>query len=81
MDPIVSICCITYNHEKYIGQAIESVLMQKTNFSFELVIGDDFSKDNTKKICLKYKQKFPVGKIRNYRFGSNHTLSVRPTYP
>lgn len=46
---------MTYNHEKYITKAIESVLMQKTNFDVELVIGDDFSTDNTRTIINKYK--------------------------
>ena len=50
---------ITYNHEKFISQAIESVLMQKTDFDFELVIGEDFSIDRTKEICIFYKTKSP----------------------
>lgn len=43
----LSVCMITYNQEKYVRQAIESVLEQKTNFQIELVVGDDASKDNT----------------------------------
>lgn len=54
---------ITYNHEKYIAQAIESVLMQKTDFDYELIIGEDCSTDNTRSICLHYKNKYP-DKIR-----------------
>jgi glycosyltransferase involved in cell wall biosynthesis len=50
---------ITYNHELYIAKAIEGVLNQKTNFLFELVIGEDCSTDNTKKIVLEYQRKFP----------------------
>jgi glycosyltransferase involved in cell wall biosynthesis len=50
---------ITYNHEKFIREAIESVLSQKTNFTFELVIADDCSKDNTRQICIAYQQKYP----------------------
>ena len=50
----VSICMITYNHESYIKQAIEGVLMQKTNFDFELVIGEDCSTDSTRLICEEY---------------------------
>ncbi len=45
--PLVSICCITYNHEPYIAKAIEGFLMQKTNFPFEVLIHDDASKDGT----------------------------------
>lgn len=54
---MVSICMITYNHEPYIKQAIEGVLMQKTNFKYELVIGEDCSSDNTRKICQEFSQK------------------------
>ena len=62
MDVLVSINCITYNHENYIGDAIESFLMQKTNFDFEIIIGDDCSTDNTKNIIREYVEKYP-GKI------------------
>jgi glycosyltransferase involved in cell wall biosynthesis len=55
----VSICCITYNQERFIAQALDSFLMQRTNFDFEIVIGDDFSKDNTNQICIAYKNKYP----------------------
>jgi glycosyltransferase involved in cell wall biosynthesis len=50
---------ITYNHEKYISQAIESVLTQKTNFQIELVIGEDCSTDNTATIIKKYVDRYP----------------------
>ncbi len=53
--PFVSVCIITYNQEKYIGQAIESVLMQICNFAIEVIIGEDFSTDETGKICRDYK--------------------------
>lgn len=55
----VSVCMITHNHEKFIKQAIESVLMQKTDFDYELVIGEDFSTDKTRKIVLKCQKKYP----------------------
>lgn len=55
----VSVCMITYNHEKYIAQAIESVMAQKTNFDFELIIGEDYSTDNTKNILIEYQKKYP----------------------
>ena len=58
-DPIVSVCMITYNHEAYIAQAIESVLMQKTDFPFEIVIGEDCSLDQTRTIVQDYIERYP----------------------
>lgn len=57
--PLLSICSITYNHEKFIAQAIESWLMQKTDFDIEIVIGEDCSTDNTLKIIKEYQAKHP----------------------
>ena len=58
-NPVLSVCCITYNHEKYINEAIDSFLMQETDFPFEIVIGEDCSTDNTRKIVEKYKEMYP----------------------
>lgn len=52
--PLVSITCSTFNHEKFIAQAIEGFLMQQTNFDFEIIIGDDCSTDNNRQIILDY---------------------------
>lgn len=46
-EPLVSICCITYNHAPYIRQCLEGFLMQKTTFPFEILIHDDASTDGT----------------------------------
>jgi glycosyltransferase involved in cell wall biosynthesis len=59
MEPLVSVWMVTYNHEKYIAQALDSVLMQKTKFSFEIVIGEDFSTDNNRAILEDYVRKYP----------------------
>lgn len=56
---IVSVWMITFNQSKYIAQAIESVLLQKTKFDFEIVIGDDCSTDGTKSIIESYELKYP----------------------
>ncbi|RZJ29333.1 MAG: glycosyltransferase [Flavobacterium sp.] len=50
---------ITFNHEKFIAQAIEGVLMQKTDFPVRLIIGEDCSTDRTREICIEYKNKYP----------------------
>jgi len=58
-EPKVSVAMITYNHEPYIAQAVESVMMQETDFPYELVIGDDASTDRTRGIIEGLKQRFP----------------------
>lgn len=59
MNPIVSVKTITYNHAPFIQRCIEGVLMQKTNFPFELVIGEDCSTDGTREIVMDYARKYP----------------------
>ena len=56
----LSICVITYNHEKYISKALDSILMQKTNYSFEVLIADDCSTDNTPNILKEYEERYPA---------------------
>ena len=55
----VSVVMITYNQVKYVAQAIESVLMQKVNFPYELIIGEDDSNDGTREIVLDYQKRYP----------------------
>ena len=57
--PVVSICCITYNHKDYIRDAIEGFLIQKTSFPIEIIIHDDYSTDNTADIIREYVGKYP----------------------
>ena len=57
--PLVSVAVISYNHGSYIRKCLDSILMQKTNFSFEVVIGDDCSTDETVSIIREFEQKFP----------------------
>ncbi|TGE15554.1 glycosyltransferase family 2 protein [Hymenobacter elongatus] len=57
--PTVSVCCITYNHEQFLAQAIDSVLMQETDFTVELVVGEDCSTDTTRQILLDYQRRYP----------------------
>lgn len=75
--PVISVMILTYNHEKYIRQAVESILMQECSYSYEIVICDDCSTDNTRNICTKLQKEHPdkirlifnesnKGLIRNY---------------
>ncbi|MDO8254150.1 glycosyltransferase [Shewanella algae] len=57
--PLVSVCIITYNHEKYIEQCLDSIVSQRTEFSFEIVIRDDGSNDRTLKIIELYQKRYP----------------------
>lgn len=57
--PAVTVICVTYNHVKYIREALDSFLMQKTDFPFEIVVHDDASTDGTQEVLLEYKRKFP----------------------
>lgn len=58
-NPLVSVCCITYNHVNYIRETIDGFLIQKTNFSFEIIIHDDASTDGTQDIINEYAKNFP----------------------
>ena len=55
----VSVYCITYNHEKYIRDALEGIVKQKTNFRYEVFVHDDASTDNTQEIVKEYAKKYP----------------------
>lgn len=59
LSPKVSISVITYNHAAYIRQTLEGILMQQTDFEYEVIIGDDLSPDNTREILLEYQAKHP----------------------
>lgn len=55
----VSCHVITYNHINYISKCLDGILMQKTNFSFEIIIGDDVSTDGTREIVERYAAEYP----------------------
>lgn len=55
----VSVCCNTYNHEKYIERALQGFVNQVTDFRFEVIVHDDASTDHTKSIIQKYADLYP----------------------
>jgi len=70
-----SVIILSYNSSKTIAEAIDSVLNQVTEYPFEIIIGDDCSTDNSREICLKYKERYP-DKIRLF-FHENNMGLVR----
>lgn len=58
MSVLVSISCITYNHEKYIAEALDSFLRQDTDFEYEILIHDDASTDGTRGIIEAYAARY-----------------------
>lgn len=70
--PLISVIVVTYNHEKYIRQALDSIIAQETDYPFEVIIGEDFGPDGTRAICEEYAAKYP-----NVRLApQDHNLGV-----
>ena len=63
VEPLVSVYMITYNHEKFIAQALDGILMQEVDFPYEIVIGEDKSTDRTRAVVCEYQRRHP-DKIR-----------------
>ncbi len=58
-EPLLSICCTTYNHEAYLRQALDGILMQRVDFPCEILIGEDCSGDGSRAILEAYQQRYP----------------------
>lgn len=63
ISPLVSVTVATYQHVNYIKECLDGILMQKTDFPYEIILGEDGSTDGTQQICKEYAEKFP-DKIR-----------------
>lgn len=81
--PMVSIFCLVYNHEAFIRQTLEGFLMQKTNFTTQIVLGEDCSTDGSRAVILEYAHKYPgkfklllhdtnIGALKNQRMVFEH---------
>lgn len=77
----LSVFVVTYNQEKYIRECLDSILMQKVDFEYEVIIGEDCSTDSTPQICDEYAVKYPfihvfhhpknIGLVKNWEFVLN----------
>lgn len=75
--PLVSICCITYNHSEYIRQCLDGFLMQRTSFSYEIIINDDCSTDGTTDIIREYEERYPTQIVPIYHVENEYSKGVR----
>lgn len=78
--PKVSICVQTYQHANYIRACLDGILHQQTNFSCEILLGEDNSNDGTREICKEYAEKYP-NQIRLFLHhrANNIKIDDRPT--
>ena len=74
-NPKVSICLLTYQHKDYIVECLRGILMQKTNFLYEILLGEDDSTDGTRDICIEYAEKYP-DKIRLFLHHRENNIEI-----
>ena len=73
--PLVSVVVPTYKHEAFIGECLDSILMQKTDFPFEIIVGEDKSPDRTREICIEYANNHPE-KIRLFLHDRRNVIKI-----
>lgn len=81
----VSVCCIVFNHEKYLRQCLDGLLMQETNFDYEILVHDDASTDSSAGIIKEYENRYP-DKIRpiyqtENQYSKGVRIAVKHIYP
>lgn len=76
--PLVSVCCTTYNHENYIRDVIEGFLIQKITFPFEIIIHDDASTDGTTEIIKEYADKYPELIVPIFQTQNQYSQGIKP---
>ena len=75
LKPKVSVCVQTYQHVNYIKECLNGILMQKTNFEFEILLGEDDSSDGTREICIDYAKSYP-DKIRLFIHHRENNIKI-----
>lgn len=78
-EPLVSVVCHTYNHEKFVEDALNSFLMQETTFPFEIIVHDDASTDKTQEIIRQYQAQYPAIIKPIYQTSNIFSKGERPT--
>ncbi len=78
--PLVSICCIAYNQEKFIRETLDSFLRQETNFEYEILVNDDCSTDKTAQILREYQQNYPDIFNNFYQTQNQYSQGFKPWY-
>jgi glycosyltransferase involved in cell wall biosynthesis len=71
--PLISVVVITYNHQQYIEKCIDNIINQKINSDFEIILGEDDSEDNTRKICINYANKYS-DKVRLFLHNADNKI-------
>lgn len=74
-NPFVSVIVQTFQHAAYIAQCLDGILMQKTDFPFEILVGEDESTDGTREICIEYAKKYP-DKIRLFLHSRENVIFI-----
>lgn len=77
-EPLVSVCCITYNHESFIRNALDGFLSQETNFPIEIIIHDDASTDDTARIIEEYQREHPQKIFPILQTENQYSKGVKP---
>jgi glycosyltransferase involved in cell wall biosynthesis len=76
-DPLVSICCLAFNHQDYVRDCLAGFIMQKSAFPFEILIYDDASSNNTTEILLQYAEQHPDLIIPIFQTGNQYSQGVK----
>ena len=74
-NPLVSVCIQTYQHENYIKECLDGIITQKTDFQFEVLLGEDASDDSTRAICISYAKSYP-NKLRLFLHHRENNISI-----
>ena len=75
--PIVSVAVITYNMAEYLPQLLDSILIQKVDFPYEIIVEDDCSPDHTREILLQYQKNYPdkfILSLRDKNVGGSRNM-------